>query len=87
MLGSVIIPPQDLAEMLNGAVSFALSMENVSRKRSPWADKVGQPVAHKSISFTDDPTDERGVLSSPFDDEGVPTKKGELVRTASLGAS
>ena len=85
MTGAVIIPPGDLAELFAGSVSFALSMENVNRKRSPWAGKIGQPVAHKSISFTDDPTDERGVLSSPFDDEGVPTKKKALVKDGVLG--
>ena len=85
MLGAVIIPPGDLAELFSGSVSFALSMENVNRKRSPWAGKSDQPVADKAISFTDDPTDERGVLSSPFDDEGVPTKKKELVKDGILG--
>ncbi len=83
--GAVIIPPGDLAELFSGSVSFALSMENVNRKRSPWADRSGQPVASKAVSFTDDPTDERGILSSPFDDEGVPTKKKELVKDGVLG--
>jgi PmbA protein len=84
MQGAVIIPPGDLAELFSGSVSFALSMENVNRKRSPWAGKSGQLVADKMISFTDDPTDERGVLSSPFDDEGVPTRKKELVKDGIL---
>jgi PmbA protein len=84
MQAAVIIPPSDLAEMFSGSVSFALSMENVNRKRSPWAGKVGQPVASKAISFTDDPTDERGVLSSPFDDEGVPTRKKAMVKDGVL---
>ncbi len=85
MLASVIIPPSDLAELFSGSVSFALSMENVNRKRSPWAGKSGQSVASKMVSFTDDPTDERGVLSSPFDDEGVPTRRKELVKDGVLG--
>jgi PmbA protein len=84
MQGAVIIPPGDLAELFSGSVSFALSMENVNRKRSPWVGKSGQLVADKMISFTDDPTDERGVLSSPFDDEGVPTRKKELVKDGIL---
>ena len=84
MQGAVIIPPGDLAEMFSGSVSFALNMESVNRKRSPWAGRSSQTVADKAISFTDDPTDERGVLSSPFDDEGVPTKKKELVKDGVL---
>jgi predicted Zn-dependent protease len=58
MQGAVIIPPSDLAELFSGSVSFALSMENVNRKRSPWAGRSGQPVADKAISFTDDPSEE-----------------------------
>jgi PmbA protein len=73
-----------MAELFSGSVSFALNMESVNRKRSPWASKSGQPVADKAISFTDDPTEERGVLSSPFDDEGVPTKRKELVKDGVL---
>jgi PmbA protein len=84
MTGAVIIPSGDLAELFSGSVSFALSMENINRKRSPWAGKTGQPVADKEISFIDDPTDERGLLSSPFDDEGVPTRKKELVKDGVL---
>ena len=84
MQGAVIIPPGDLAELFSGSVSSALNMESVNRKRSPWAGKASQPVADKAISFTDDPTDERGVLSSPFDDEGVPTRKKELIKDGVL---
>ncbi|MDD1743621.1 MAG: TldD/PmbA family protein [Methanomassiliicoccales archaeon] len=84
MQASVIIPPGDLAELFAGSVSFALSMENVNRKRSPWAGKLRQSVGSKLVSFTDDPTDERGVLSSPFDDEGVPTRRKELVKDGIL---
>ncbi len=84
MIGAVIMPPGDLAELFAGSVSFALSMENINRKRSPWSAKSGQPVADKAISFIDDPTDERGVMSSPFDDEGVPTKRKDLVKDGIL---
>jgi PmbA protein len=77
---SAVIAPHDLAEMFRGSISFALSAENVNRQRSPWAKSLNKPVASPSVELADDPSDPRGMLSSPYDDEGVPAKKKDLVR-------
>jgi len=77
---SAVISPHDLAEMFRGSITFALSAENVNRKRSPWANSVDKPVASPSVEFMDDPSDRRGMLSSPYDDEGVPAIKKDLVK-------
>lgn len=79
-----IIPPHELAEMLQGSVSFALSAENVNRRRSPLAGKLDMPITSRLLTITDDPSDKRGMLSSPFDDEGVPTRKKVLVKDGVL---
>lgn len=82
---SAILAPHDLAEMMRGSVGFALSAENVNRKRSPWAKSAGKPVASACIDLVDDPGDPRGMLSSPYDDEGVPATRKEVVSKGVLG--
>lgn len=80
----VILPPHELSEMLQGSIHFALSAENVNRRRSPLVGKLGKRVTAKCLSLTDDPLDRRGMLSSPFDDEGTPTKRKTLVKDGML---
>lgn len=80
----VIMPPHELSDMLQGSIHFALSAENVNKKRSPLVGKVGKPVTARCLTLTDDPSDRRGVLSSPFDDEGTPTKRKVLVKDGVL---
>jgi len=80
----VVLPPHELSEMLQGSIHFALSAENVNRKRSPLAGKVGKQVTARCLNLTDDPMDRRGMLSSPFDDEGTPTKRKVLVKDGVL---
>jgi len=76
---SAVIAPHELAEMFRRLHSFALSAENVNRKRSPWAKSINQPVASASVELRDDPSDPRGLLSSPYDDEGVPSTRKDLI--------
>lgn len=76
----VIIPPSELFELFSGSVSYALSAENVNRRRSPWSKKVGQEVVSKLISLTDDPYDQRAFFPSNFDDEGTLARRKELVK-------
>jgi PmbA protein len=80
----VILPPHEISEMLQGSVQFALSAENVNRKRSPLAGQVGKQVTSRCLNLIDDPWDLRGMLSSPYDDEGTPTKRKPLVKDGVL---
>ncbi len=80
----VVLPPHELSEMLQGSIQFGLSAENVNRKRSPLAGQMGKQVTAKCLSLIDDPTDRRGVLASPYDDEGTPTMRKELIKDGVL---
>ncbi len=82
--GETLLTPGNLSEMILSSVGFAIDGENVHRRRSAWAGKVGQQVASPSITIVDDPGDERGMLSSGFDDEGVPTAKRTIVEKGVL---
>lgn len=76
---TVILPPDELSGMLLSTAAFALSAENVHKKRSPWAGKVGEVVASPKVTITDDPFDERGMCSCAYDDEGSRTMTRQLV--------
>jgi len=80
----VLIPPHELSELFRDSVSFALSAENVNRRRSPWATKKGKAVGSKLLNLVDDPGDPRGTLSSPYDDEGSPTRRKDLIKEGKL---
>lgn len=76
---TVIVPPHELCELLMSSAVFALSAENVNKQRSAWAKRMGERVGSSQLNLVDDPSDERGMCSSGYDDEGTPTKRMELV--------
>jgi PmbA protein len=80
----VIIRPEVLAEMLNTTVGFAVSGENVSKKRSPWAARKGSDVASADLTIRDSPLDERGIFRSSYDDEGLPCEEREVIDAGRL---
>ncbi len=84
MKGDVLLQSQELSELLRGSVSFALNAENVNRKRSPWIGQIGEEVASTSLTVVDDPSNTAGILSSPFDDEGVPSTRKTLIENGVL---
>jgi PmbA protein len=79
MTGSVILPPEELAEMLLASVGHALDGENALRHRSPWGELVGHEVGNELVDLRDQPWDARSALSCKYDDEGTPTREKPLV--------
>jgi PmbA protein len=79
-----ILTPSEGAEMIYQLVAFAVSGENVNKKRSPWADKMGEKVATESLTIQDNGLSEKGLLSSIVDDEGVPTQKTTILENGVL---
>ena len=43
-------------------------------------DKEGEIIASNKVTILDDPHLENGLASVPFDDEGVATKKKEIIK-------
>jgi PmbA protein len=76
---TVLIPPDELAELIEGSIGFTISAENVNRRRSAWAAKMGATVASKSLTVEDDPFHKSGPRSMAFDDEGVPTTRKKII--------
>ncbi len=62
----------------------ALSAEAVQKGRSPFANLVGERVGSDAFTLVDDGRLLAGPAAAPFDDEGVPTERTELISAGTL---
>lgn len=67
-----------------GVLAGALSAEAVQKGRSLFADRVEQQVGSDLFTLVDDGRLLEGPATSPFDDEGVPTGRTELIARGTL---
>jgi PmbA protein len=74
----VVFDPLVTASFL-GVLASALTAEAVQKGRSLFAERVGEAVAQPSFSLVDDGRLAEGPAASPFDDEGVPTRRTEVI--------
>mgnify|MGYP001080367094 CR=1 FL=1 len=52
---------------------------NVQKQKSQFAGKIGQLAAAPIVTITDDPLLKGGYATTPFDGEGVPTRKKDII--------
>ena len=71
------------AEILS-AISTAFTGENIVRRKSIFADKLGSKVASQHLCVYDDPFQLNGTRSAPFDDEGTVTRKKAVIERGIL---
>ena len=62
-----------------GVLSGALSAESVQKGRSLFADRLGDQIGSELCTIVDDGTLLDGPAAAPFDDEGVPSGRTELI--------
>lgn len=74
----VIFHP-DVGRTLLGGILGAINGERVLQGRSFLRDKLNKKIGSELITVIDDGTIPRGLASSPFDGEGVPTQKRVIV--------
>ena len=67
-----------------GFIGSMLSADAVQRGRSLFADREGDEVADPALAIADDATDPEGPGSSPFDGEGVATRRTALIEGGRL---
>ena len=79
-----VLAPSEGSELIYGLVGFAANGDNVNKKSSPWADKVGETVAGSNISIVDNGLSDKGLLGSIVDDEGVPTQRTQIIENGVL---
>ncbi|MFQ5814961.1 MAG: TldD/PmbA family protein [Candidatus Hydrothermarchaeaceae archaeon] len=83
MKTSVILRPEAVAELLGNTLIPAFIADNVQRKRSPLAGRLGEKLFHE-LNIIDDGTMKGGLGSSGFDGEGVASQRTVLVEEGVL---
>ena len=73
-----------LASGLISTLINAISGGNLYRKSSFLLDSLGKQVASSLLNIVEDPHIKKGLASSPFDGEGVPTHTRQLVKDGVL---
>ncbi|MBI4217502.1 MAG: TldD/PmbA family protein [Elusimicrobia bacterium] len=70
----VVMDPSVACEFLS-LVSSGVCADSVQKGKSPLMNKLGQSVASPLVTLVDDGALKRGIATSPYDDEGVPTQR------------
>jgi len=76
---SIIFTPYALGELLAFVFSYNFNAKAYQDKRSCLYGKLGKQVAVESFTLQDDPRARDCMGSKPFDDEGTPTQKRNLI--------
>jgi len=92
MLGAVKPPTRTVpvvfdrmvAPSLLGVLLAGLSAEEVQKRRSLFADRLGQRVGAAGLRLVDDGRLVAGPGAAPFDGEGVPTRRTVLIEDGVL---
>ncbi|HEV2824840.1 MAG TPA: TldD/PmbA family protein, partial [Actinomycetota bacterium] len=73
-----------VAPSLLGGLLAGLSAEEVQKRRSLFADRLGQQVGAAGLRLVDDGRLVAGPGAAPFDGEGVPTRRTVLIEDGVL---
>jgi PmbA protein len=75
---TLVLEPRMAATLL-GVVAGTLNGESVLKGRSPFADRVGEPIASPLVTLVDDPTDPLSLGADSHDGEGLATRRVPLI--------
>ena len=75
---SLVLEPRMAATLL-GVVAGTLNGESVLKRRSPFAERVGEPIASPLVTLVDDPTDPLSLGADSHDGEGLATRRVPLI--------
>jgi PmbA protein len=79
----VVLDPLMSASFI-GSVAAAANGDAVFKKSSFLVGKLGQKIAANAVTLVDDGLYPKGLGTAPFDGEGVPTRRNELIRDGVL---
>jgi PmbA protein len=80
---TVVFEPRTARSLLEH-ICDAIDGESIYRKASFLADKLGEKVASEQVTIIDDGTIPGLFGTSPFDDEGVPTRRTPVIERGIL---
>ena len=75
---TVVLDPWVTAQLL-GIVGHTLTGEAVLKGRSMFAERMGDAVAHSSITLVDDPTNPDAFTATAIDGEGLAARRTPLI--------
>jgi PmbA protein len=75
---TVVLDPFVTAQLL-GIIASTLSGEAVIKKRSPFADRLGEAIAAAGVTLVDDPTNPAAFTATQTDGEGLATRRNVLI--------
>jgi len=81
---SVLFNPRGVAWHLLNPLTVALSGKSVLQGSSALSDKLGQTVFDERLSIHDDSTQSGVPGATPFDDEGVATRRTPLIERGTV---
>ncbi|WP_027339353.1 TldD/PmbA family protein [Halonatronum saccharophilum] len=79
----VVFTPK-VGAMFMYVLAQALTAESVQKGRSLFAGKLDKTVANERVNIIDNGSLEEGLATAPFDGEGVPSKKTDLIKEGIL---
>lgn len=62
-----------------GLIADMLSGEAILKRRSPFTGRVGEQIAAPAVSLFEDPTDPAAFGAARYDDEGLATRRTDLI--------
>ena len=75
---TVVLEPR-LAATIMGIIGGTLGGDAVSKRRSPFADRMGDVIASPLVSMIEDPTDARSFSADTHDGEGLACRPTALI--------
>lgn len=83
-LGPVLFSPSALMDVFISPLVSAASAVAVQRGRSALAGRIGEQIAHESLTLVDNPADSRLWGATSYDREGVPAAEFPIVKAGVL---
>lgn len=80
---TIVLEPRMTASLL-GVLSSTLSGEAVLKGRSMFAERVGDDVSVPFVTLVDDPTEPNAYGATPYDAEGLATRRNVLFEAGVL---
>ena len=80
---TVVLEPR-LASIIMGIIGGTLGGDAVSKRRSPFADRMGETIASPLLSIIEDPTDSRSFSADSHDGEGLACRPTTLISSGVL---
>ncbi|MGI0004234.1 MAG: TldD/PmbA family protein [Candidatus Nitrosotenuis sp.] len=81
---SIVFEPLAVGELLTFVVGPNFGLKTYSENRSCFSEKLGEKIAADEFSLVDDPLMPNCLGTKSFDDEGVPTRKNQLVQNGTF---